>query len=343
MIYIERQTMDKVLRNTRRRFGTALLLLTGFIVVSIWGVLQLVNITQIGTNATAEEVQKTSAHSKELAAYMDDQKAYKAHFVTLASVIKEQEKDRLTLALGATAIGVLAIGIIVVVFVTRQLMKPVIEAYASQERFLQDAAHELRNPLAALTIALQQHKQDAASTKRLIDTFTRQTRRLVQINEDLLFLERKGQSKLTSVNLTDLLMDVLEDVSLSANRKKIKLYIKENHNVVKTIVASDYVRILKNLLDNAIKYSHEKSTVEISQVLDHGHIKITISDRGIGIPSSDLHRIGNRFFRAKNVGIVDGTGLGVAIIQKILNSYGGKISITSIEGKGTTVTLTIPS
>jgi signal transduction histidine kinase len=306
-------------------------------------VLQVVNITQIGTNATAAEVQKTSAHSKELVAYMDDQKEYKAHFVTLASVIKEQEKNRLTIALGATAVGVLFVGSLATIFVTRQLMKPVKEAYESQERFLQDAAHELRNPLAALTIALQQHKGNSDSNKRLFDTFSRQTRRLVQINEDLLFLERKSSSKLTKVYLTDLLLDVLEDLSLSANKKKIKLEVLQNQTIYKTIAASDYVRIIKNVVDNAIKYSPLGSTIDISQTLERGHIKITVSDAGIGIPANELAKIGNRFFRAKNVGTIDGTGLGMAIIQKILNSYGGKFSIVSTIQKGTTVTLSIPT
>ena len=335
--------MDRVLKNTKRRFAGVLLLLICFIITVIWGALQIVNVTQIGSSASPEEVRATATHSQELAAYMKDQEAYEAHFITLASAIKSQEKDRLTLALGITAIGVLAFGSVAAFLATKLLMKPVTDAYTSQERFLQDAAHELRNPLAALTIALQQHKAGQAADKRLLDTFRRQTGRLVQINEDLLFLERKNQERITVVNLSNLLPDVLEDLSIYANKKHIKLELSTADGITKTMGASDYVRVLKNVLDNAIKYSPANSKVFINQTLGREGIKITVKDSGIGIPSGDLLRIGDRFFREKNVGTVDGTGLGMAIIKKILNSYGGSYSIESTPGAGTIITITLPT
>lgn len=335
--------MDSVLRVTRRKFSLVLLLLIGAIVIVVWGVLQIVNVTQIGTSSSVAEVHSSASGSKELTNYINDQKEFEAHFVTLASAIKEQEKDRLTLALGATAIGVLVLGGIASLVATRILMKPVAEAYASQERFLQDAAHELRNPLAALTIALQQHGASDQTNKRLIDTFRRQTKRLVQINEDLLFLERKNQEKVTKVNLSDLLLDVLEDVSLSANKKSIRLDLTENQTIIKTMASSDYVRVIKNVLDNAIKYSPEKSVIEIAQTYSRGTFKIVVKDSGIGIPAADLPKIGDRFFRAKNIGNIDGTGLGMAIIKKILNTYGGHFTIESTHNVGTTVTITLPA
>ena len=237
----------------------------------------------------------------------------------------------------------LAFGSVAAFLASRALMKPVIDAYNSQERFLQDAAHELRNPLATLTIALQQHKSGRAADKRLLDTFRRQTGRLVQINEDLLFLERKNQEGLALVNLSDLLPDVLEDLSISANKKHIRLDLHTDENITKTLVASDYVRVIKNILDNAIKYSPEKSKVSIRQTLSRDGIKITVKDSGIGIPEADLQRIGDRFFRANNVGTVDGTGLGMAIIKKILSSYGGTFAIESKQNSGTTVTISLPA
>jgi signal transduction histidine kinase len=335
--------MDRVLRDTKKRFVGVLLILTCLIVATIWGVLQTINVTQIGSRSNSAEVHANASKSQELAAYINDQKAYEAHFVTLASAVKNQEKNRLTVALGVTAVGVLLFGSVAAYLATKLLMKPVEDAYTSQERFLQDAAHELRNPLAALTIALQQHKGEEAVDRRLLDTFRRQTRRLVQINEDLLFLERKSQEKLSTVNLSDLLPDVLEDLSISANNKHIVLDLRTDSGISKTMAASDYVRVLKNVLDNAIKYSPAKSKVHVRQTISKGTIKIIVQDSGIGIPKTDLAKIGDRFFRAKNVGTVDGTGLGIAIIKKILNSYGGTYAIASTQNQGTTVTITLPA
>ncbi len=330
------------INKAKRKFLVTILVFVGVFVGVTWAALQYVNITQIGKPADSKEVH-SAATSQEVSDYLADQQAYEAHFVTIASSIKEQERDRLTKALGLAAVVWLFVGASAAFLVSRLLLKPVEEAYASQERFVQDAAHELRNPLAAMNAALQQADK-STKNDRLMITFRRQTSRLIAITEDLLFLERTPKDQvLSKLNLQELLLDVVEELQPISARRNIKIDVQKNDEVHKMITSGDYVRLVKNAIDNAIKYSKSDSRVVVSQTIESKHICIRVQDKGIGIPAGDLERIGDRFYRAKNVGEVNGTGLGIAIMKKILHTYGGSFSIESEEKKGTTITLKLPA
>lgn len=331
--------MERIIRTTRNKFIATFVLVVVFVVGISWGILQVYNQREIASPADITEIHDAAGHNKDFSQYLDDQKEYEAHFITLASSIKEQEAARVTRGLALTTVVVVSLGVIVALLAVRRLMKPVVEAYESQERFVQDAAHELRNPLAAMTAALQQTKEQSP----LVTTFRRQTKRLIHINEDLLFLERRSKQTPTSLDLSELLQDVIEELQPLAVKNKITLDLTASDKVMKTMVSSDYVRLVKNIIDNAVKYSNPISTVTISQTLSKGSIKLVVKDNGIGIPADDLTNIGSRFFRASNTGKVNGTGLGLANVQKILNSYGGNKIIASTPEKGTTVTINLPT
>jgi signal transduction histidine kinase len=164
---------------------------------------------------------------------------------------------------------------------------------------------------------------------------------LVNIVEDMLFLERrKSGDSVTSTNLSNLLQDVLEDLQPSINSKKLKLKTKINEDITMTIDPQDFIKLSRNLIENAIKYSKNNQTVNVGLVRN-GRISLTVKDRGIGIPAEELSNIGERFYRAKNVSKTPGTGLGIAIVMKVLNAYGGKLKIESTFNKGTEVTVTL--
>lgn len=332
----------QAIRVVRRRFIITIICLVGSVIAIAWGTLYWYSETTLSSPAQISEINESSENNPALAEYMQQQKDYQAHFVNLATDIKAQEARRVTQAVAVTSLALIVLGSIAAIIVARRLIRPVEEAYASQERFIQDAAHELRNPLAALSVALQQ----APSTEKrtaLFKTFQRQTRRLISINEDLLFLERRSKRPIEVVNLSELLADVTEELQPMAAANRVKLLVDNEPNLQKTMSASDYVRLTKNVIDNAIKYSPANTKVSIRQQKLKGHIIITISDQGIGIPNKDQKQIGERFFRASNVGTLDGTGLGLAIVRKILNVYGGSFEIESQSGKGTTVHLKLPA
>jgi signal transduction histidine kinase len=331
--------MDKIIKKTKVQFVAVITIVIIIVVGLSWGILQAFNINSIGTPAHLTEIQKPAIENEAYAQYLNDQKAYEAHFITLASSIKQQEQERLTKALALTAILSVAFGVIIAVIASNKLTKPVVKAYESQERFIQDAAHELRNPLAAMTLAIQQTKQ----TGPLITVFKRQTKRLININEDLLYLERKSNNLPEITNISELTADVIEELHPLAKKKQITIVQKIDSEIYKKIAPNDYVKLVKNIVDNAIKYSNDNSKINLSVIKSKNVIKITVKDFGIGIPADEKQSIGKRFFRASNTGVIEGTGLGLAIVQKILNIYGGTIKITSKQNLGTSVEISLPA
>jgi signal transduction histidine kinase len=171
----------------------------------------------------------------------------------------------------------------------------------------------------------------------------RQTKRLIHINEDLLFLERRAKQEPQKVNISELLEDVIEELQPLAHKKAIRINQSIKPDIHKFIAPNDFVRLVKNIIDNALKYSPKNSTVSISQQKVKNTITIVVKDSGIGIPQKDKQSIGDRFFRASNTGEIDGTGLGLAIVKKILNTYGGSIHIDSKQNSGTEVTINLPA
>ena len=104
------------------------------------------------------------------------------------------------------------------------------------------------------------------------------------------------------------------------------------------------VSAIGNLVENAVKYSEVGSAVEVTAHADGDWVEFTVKDFGLGIPSRDLDRVFERFYRVDRARSRDtgGTGLGLAIVRHVANNHGGDVSVTSIEGEGSTFALKIP-
>jgi signal transduction histidine kinase len=118
----------------------------------------------------------------------------------------------------------------------------------------------------------------------------------------------------------------------------------ETGNIPKTLTTDSELlyQIFENLLSNAIKYSSDGQKVDFNISFEDGQLISTIKDQGIGIPKSEQDQLFDRFFRAKNVGIREGSGLGLSIVKKCIEVLKGTIEFQSVEGKGTTFKVTIP-
>jgi signal transduction histidine kinase len=233
-------------------------------------------------------------------------------------------------------------------------MRPVYASYSQIQQFTADAAHELRTPLAAIRATVESTlSSDAISeleSRDVLQTINRQAVRLSELVQDLLLLSRMDLQLITlqkqACCLNEIVSDLVEEVSALAIQSNIDLKLKiPNESAIYVNGNEDQLyRLILNVLINAIHYTPEQGTVEVS--LDHieHHAIIQIQDNGIGISSTDLSNIFDRFYRVSNDRSrkKGGSGLGLAIAMAIAKSHSGYIQAKSEFGEGSTFTIRLP-
>lgn len=219
-----------------------------------------------------------------------------------------------------------------------------------KSRFVSMASHEFRTPLTAvLTSASLIEKYPAAEQqdKRLrhLDRIRQSVNQLNDILEEFLSVGRIEEGKVTAhpahLNLPILLRDVLADM---------QGLLKAGQRVAQVIDCTEPMwldpsllrKILVNLLSNASKYSAENTVVQVQAAGRTGRLTLVVQDEGVGISADDQARLFERFFRARSVTNVPGTGLGLYIVGRYVELLGGTIRLVSELGRGTTVTISIP-
>jgi two-component system phosphate regulon sensor histidine kinase PhoR len=226
------------------------------------------------------------------------------------------------------------------------------ELESTRQEFVANVSHELRTPLSLIKgyveTLLDGAKDNPEVVTRFLQTIEKHSNRLTYLIDDLLTISllESGQIALNiqTTELFDIADRVVEDLSARATARQITV---QNHIDPKLRVPVDRDRIqqvLFNLVDNAIKYSHVKSTVELSAVLDSGVIRIGVKDNGPGIPGEAVERVFERFYRVDKGRSREqgGTGLGLSIVKHIVQSHGGEVAVESEPGKGATFSFTLP-
>lgn len=238
-------------------------------------------------------------------------------------------------------------------FLAGRTLKPIKDMVEDQNRFISDASHELKTPLTSLKTAFEVHLRNKKRTLResdeLVEESITEVNKLQQLSESLLFLagHRKPlQSQiLEPISLKEVLLKAIKRVSPLAKKKKIEL-----KNSVKDLVVVGNIASLTDLfvilLDNSIKYSESKTTIEItSKIVDKTTAMISVVDEGKGISSEDLEHIFERFFRADSARTksdADGYGLGLSIAQQLAAYNKATLSVESTLDVGSTFSVTIP-
>lgn len=233
-------------------------------------------------------------------------------------------------------------------------LKPIQAAYERQKRFLSDASHELRTPLAILRTDLENESaatRDTQTQKRTA-SHLEEVARMSKLVHDLLTLSRldeeeeKTSERRIPVSLAENIRASVERLKSTAEKHGVEIRIDESLPEDIRIDGDTelLVSALTNVLKNAIAYSERGGEVRIALETVGSLANIRITDNGIGIPAKDLERIFDRFYRADGSRSrqTGGSGLGLAIVRSIIERFGGSASIASEEGRGTTVTLTLP-
>ena len=219
-----------------------------------------------------------------------------------------------------------------------------------QTALLNSISHDLRTPLVAITGALSALDEDNgtlddSSRRALIENARAESERLNRLVGNLLNMTRieSGAIKLhiDSEDVQDLIGTALEQLGSRLANRKIQVDIPADFPLVPIDFAL-MTQVLVNVLDNAVKYSPADSTIEVSAELLDKTIRLKIADRGVGIPSEDLMRVFDKFFRVQRPESVSGTGLGLSISKGIVEAHQGFIYASTREDGGTIITIELP-
>lgn len=229
-------------------------------------------------------------------------------------------------------------------------LTPIAAMMEEQNRFISDASHELRTPLTSLKSAMEVNLRDKNLTlsqaKKIMEENISEVNNLQSLSDHLLQLaqNKTPYHTMATIVLSAVIEQAIHKISPLATEKKIQIIKKLEPGTIK---ANPYsiADLLTILLDNAIKYSDQKSSVAIS-ARRHNHVwEIRIQDHGIGISQQDLPHIFDRFYRAdaaRSKIKSHGYGLGLAIAKQITDMHNGTINAASTLHKGTTIQVTIP-
>jgi len=220
--------------------------------------------------------------------------------------------------------------------------------------FMATVSHELRTPLTSISgyleLLVDGDFGDVTDGQHVaLDIIGRNATRLRGLIEDLLVLNKIEISGLQAVSeevaVRDLLRTVTETMKPVAANGGVHLVCDDTpDDLVVRVDRGQVERALINLGSNAVKFTREGGQVLLSAERSGDSTIISVHDTGIGIPSADLARLSERFFRAGNAtaAAIPGTGLGLAIVRAIVEGHGGELVIASVEGEGTTMQVVLP-
>lgn len=227
------------------------------------------------------------------------------------------------------------------------------KAIELKSQFIADASHDLRTPLTVikgnLDLALWDPKITQKEMRETLKLIDEEVKSMSGILADLMILTHAGAGKLhlnkSKINLDLVLKTAAQSMEVLAKEKNIKIDIKKLSDESVLIDESKFLKLLINLISNAIKYGKENGWVHLSAKNNGSETLISIADNGIGIPKNELPYIFERFYRVDKVRTREpagGSGLGLAICKSIAEAHGGFIDVTSQLNMGSQFTVHLP-
>lgn len=219
--------------------------------------------------------------------------------------------------------------------------------------FVANVSHELKTPLTSIGGFVETLQSGAAEKpevrNKFLDIIAIETARLKRLIEDLLIISdiESGRTSRTNENIKvkDALTETVSLIEQLAEERKIT--IKMDFPAEDILIHGNldrFKQMMLNLVENAVKYSNDNTSVNISVIPKFGKVYISVKDQGIGIPAEYIPRLFERFYRVDKSRSqkAGGTGLGLAIVKHIVNLFDGEIKVESKEGEGSTFTVILP-
>ena len=233
-----------------------------------------------------------------------------------------------------------------------KILNPIKKNMETQKRFLADASHDLRTPLAIMKsesqVLFQSNSRIIDEYKQVIGSNIEEINKMTDLVEDLLHIARnesiRSETILSEdVNLQKLIEKLISRIKLESNKKNIRI------NVEGTIISSikgnanNLERAIQNILKNAINYTPKDGKIKVSLNQERNSCSIKVLDTGVGIKESDLPYVFDRFYKAEHSrNDASGSGLGLPIAKQIIEQHGGTIKIVSKLNNGAEIIITIP-
>jgi signal transduction histidine kinase len=222
----------------------------------------------------------------------------------------------------------------------------------TRQEFVSNVSHELKTPITSIKVLadslIMQEDAPVELYREFLVDITEEIERENKIINDLLSLVKlnktAGDLNITSININDLLEQILKRLRPIAKQKNIEMVYESFRPVMAEVDEVKISLAISNLIENAIKYNIPDGWVRVSLNADHKYLFIKVSDSGIGIPEDVQDLIFERFYRVDKARSREtgGTGLGLAITKSVVQMHRGAIKIHSVEGEGTTFNVRIP-
>ncbi|WP_328524175.1 sensor histidine kinase [Kribbella sp. NBC_00359] len=222
---------------------------------------------------------------------------------------------------------------------------------AIRRDFTVNVSHELKTPVGALILladAVSEAADDPEAVQRFSDRMRVEASRLSRLVKEIIELSRlQGDDPLENpgpVDINAVIESAVDRCRVDAEDRDIKIVVK-TEPALEVMGSEDQLSIaIGNLVENAVNYSPDGTRVAVASHPIGDLVEVTVSDQGVGIPSSDLERIFERFYRVDRARSREtgGTGLGLSIVKHIASIHGGDVRVWSVEGQGSTFTVRLP-
>ena len=222
---------------------------------------------------------------------------------------------------------------------------------AVRRDFVANISHELKTPIGGISIlaeALAEGSNDPELVKNFSERMLIEANRLTHLVQEIIDLSRiQDQNTMQNsemVSLNKVVEEAIYQSKVRAEKRHVEINFAADEEVEFFGDRKQLVMAISNLVENAINYSPERTTVNVVLRKNEDVAEIAISDQGVGIAESDIERIFERFYRVDSARSRDtgGTGLGLSIVKHVISNHGGDIQVWSVPGTGSTFTVLLP-
>jgi signal transduction histidine kinase len=266
---------------------------------------------------------------------------------SLDAIVSRSRVRNMAISLGVLALLGASVGLVLIAAAREQ------RAARQQIEFVASVSHELRTPLAVIRSAAENLADGVVSGGQVAEygaLIRNEGRRLSDMVERVMAFAglTAGTAPRTvrAVSVRDVLADAVAGLRAEARERRQSIAVTQPDALPRVSGNADALRsALQNAIGNALKYSSEGATVDVTVTAGDGRVSIAVSDRGLGIDPDDLPRVFAPFFRGRRAvaSQVRGSGIGLSVVQKVVHAHGGKVRIANRDGGGTVLSIDLPA